>query len=43
LAYNVRTGKTLIPPVGLRIPTYPVEIDGDNIVIMLEWPDEDSA
>jgi len=40
-AYNVRTGKSVIPPVGLRIPTYPVEIDGDNIVVIVDWPDPD--
>ncbi len=40
-AYNVRTGKSVIPPVGLRIPTYPVELDGDNIVVTVDWPDPD--
>ena len=39
-AYNVRTGKSLIPPVGLRIPTYPVEIDGDRIAVVIDWPDD---
>ncbi len=38
-AYNVRTGKALIPPVGLRVPTYPVVIDGNQVVITLDWPD----
>jgi nitrite reductase/ring-hydroxylating ferredoxin subunit len=42
-AYSVRTGKALIPPVGLRIPTYPVVIDGDSIIVVLDWPDEDIA
>ena len=42
-AYNVRTGKALIPPVGLRIATYPVVIDGDSIVVVLDWSDEDIA
>lgn len=36
-AYNVRTGKALIPPVGLRIQTYEVRIDGDAVRIVLEW------
>ncbi|HZB96260.1 MAG TPA: non-heme iron oxygenase ferredoxin subunit [Herpetosiphonaceae bacterium] len=39
-AYNVRTGKSLIPPVGLRVPTYPVEIDGDRIAVVIDWPDD---
>ena len=39
-AYSVRTGKTLVPPVGLRVPTYPVVIDGDMIAVVVEWPDE---
>jgi nitrite reductase/ring-hydroxylating ferredoxin subunit len=42
-AYSVRTGKALVPPVGLRIATYPVVIDGDRIVVVLDWPDEDIA
>ena len=42
-AYSVRTGKALVPPVGLRIPTYPVVIDGDRIVVVLDWPDGDIA
>lgn len=36
-AYNVRTGKSLIPPVGLRIPTYAVEIDADEVYVLVEW------
>jgi nitrite reductase/ring-hydroxylating ferredoxin subunit len=36
-AYNVRTGKSVIPPVGLRIPTYEVRIDGDDVLIVLNW------
>ena len=38
-AYNVRTGKTVIPPVGLRVPTYDVVIDGDDITVVVDWPD----
>ncbi|NTU78449.1 MAG: Rieske 2Fe-2S domain-containing protein [Chloroflexales bacterium] len=37
--YNVRTGKSLVPPVGLRIPVYPVIIEGDDILIEIDWPD----
>ncbi len=36
-AYNVCTGKSLIPPVGLRIPTYAVETDGDDVYVLIEW------
>ena len=39
-AYNVRTGKTVIPPVGLRVPTYDVVIDGDDITVVVDWPDD---
>lgn len=38
-AYSVRTGKALIPPVGIRVPTYPVVIDGDDITLIVDWPD----
>lgn len=36
-AYNVRTGKSLIPPVGIRIQTYPVEIDDNDVFVVVEW------
>jgi 3-phenylpropionate/trans-cinnamate dioxygenase ferredoxin component len=36
-AYNVRTGKSLVPPVGLRLPTYPVVIAGDEVFIEIDW------
>lgn len=39
-AYNVRTGKALIPPVGLRIPTYPVVVEDGQIAVVVDWPDE---
>lgn len=38
-AYSVRTGKSLIPPVGLRVPIYPVIVDGDLISVVINWPD----
>jgi nitrite reductase/ring-hydroxylating ferredoxin subunit len=38
--YSVRTGKSIVPPIGLRIPTYPVRIEGDTIYITIDWPDE---
>ena len=39
-AYNVRTGKTIVPPVGLRVPIYPVVIEGDTIAVIVDWPDD---
>lgn len=37
--YDVRTGKSVVPPVGLRIPTYPVSMEDGSIFIELDWPD----
>lgn len=38
-AYNVRTGKSVVPPVGLRVPIYEVVIEGDNVFVVIDWPD----
>jgi nitrite reductase/ring-hydroxylating ferredoxin subunit len=38
--YNVRTGKAIVPPVGIRIPTYAVEIQGEDVFVVIEWPEE---
>lgn len=38
--YSVRSGKSLVPPVGLRIPTYPVFVEGDQVYIEIDWPEE---
>lgn len=35
--YNVRTGKSIVPPVGLRIPTYPVIVDGEDVFVEIGW------
>lgn len=35
--YNVRTGKSLVPPVGLHIPTYPVTMNGDGVYVEIDW------
>jgi len=35
--YNVRTGKSIVPPVGIRIPTYPVVIEDGVIYLDIEW------
>jgi nitrite reductase/ring-hydroxylating ferredoxin subunit len=37
--YDVRTGKSIVPPIGLRVPTYPVSIVDGTIVIAVNWPD----
>lgn len=37
--YSVRTGKALVPPVGIRVPVYPVELDGDAIYVLIDWED----
>jgi nitrite reductase/ring-hydroxylating ferredoxin subunit len=37
--YNVRTGKSIVPPVGLRIPTYPVHIEAGAIYVEIDWPE----
>jgi nitrite reductase/ring-hydroxylating ferredoxin subunit len=37
--YSIRTGKSLVPPVGLRLPVYPVTIEGDALYIEIDWPD----
>ncbi len=38
--YSVRTGKSIVPPVGLRIPVYPVIIEGEDVLIEIDWPEE---
>lgn len=38
-AYNVRTGKSVIPPIGLRVPTYPVIVEDETIFVEIDWPD----
>ncbi|MFV9504807.1 MAG: Rieske (2Fe-2S) protein [Oscillochloridaceae bacterium umkhey_bin13] len=37
--YNVCTGKSIVPPVGIRIATYPVILADDAIYLELDWPD----
>lgn len=36
-AYNVRTGKAIVPPVGLRVPRYPVKIVDGEARILVDW------
>ncbi len=37
--YNVRTGKAIVPPVGIRIPTYPVSVEDGRIMVTIDWPE----
>lgn len=36
-AYSVRTGKSLIPPIGLRIQTYEVRIEDEAVYVLVTW------
>lgn len=40
--YDLRSGKSIVPPVGLRIPTYPVTIEGEAIMIEIDWPEPEA-
>jgi nitrite reductase/ring-hydroxylating ferredoxin subunit len=35
--YDVRTGKSIVPPIGLRVPTYPVVVVGDEVFVEIDW------
>lgn len=35
--YSVRTGKSIVPPLGLHIATYPVQVQGDAIYLEIGW------
>lgn len=37
--YSLRTGKAIVPPVGIRVPSYPVRVDGDDVLVTVDWPD----
>lgn len=39
--YNVRTGKAIVPPVGIRVPTYEVIVTDGEVFVAVEWPEED--
>ena len=36
--FDIRTGKALTPPVTVDIPSYPVKIDGDDVLIAYTPP-----
>jgi nitrite reductase/ring-hydroxylating ferredoxin subunit len=38
--YNIRSGKAIVPPVGIRVPTYAVELEGDDVFVTVDWPDD---
>ncbi len=35
--YDVRTGKSIVPPIGLRVPTYPVIVVGNEVFVEIDW------
>lgn len=35
--YRLSTGKAVVPPVGIRIRTYPVEISDGQIWVHIDW------
>lgn len=35
--YAIRTGKSIVPPVGVRIPTYAVHMQDDVIYVAIDW------
>lgn len=37
--YDVRTGKSIVPPIGLRVPRYPVVVQDDEVFVEVDWPD----
>jgi nitrite reductase/ring-hydroxylating ferredoxin subunit len=37
--YNIRTGKAIVPPIGIRIPTYEIRLEDDSIFVIIDWPD----
>ena len=37
--YSVRSGKAIVPPVGIRVPTYAVRVEGDAVYVTIDWPD----
>lgn len=40
--YSVRTGKAIVPPVGIRIPTYETIVADGKISVVIEWPEENA-
>ena len=38
--YDIRTGKAIVPPVGIRVPTYEVRVEGQDVYVVIDWPDD---
>jgi nitrite reductase/ring-hydroxylating ferredoxin subunit len=38
--YDVRTGKAIVPPVGIRVPVYEVRVEGQDVYVVIDWPDD---
>jgi nitrite reductase/ring-hydroxylating ferredoxin subunit len=38
--YDVRTGKAIVPPIGIRVPTYDVRIEGQDVYVVIDWAGE---
>jgi len=36
-AFNVRNGKSFVPPVGLRIATYEVRVEDGDVYLVIDW------
>ncbi|HNP71351.1 MAG TPA: non-heme iron oxygenase ferredoxin subunit [Kouleothrix sp.] len=37
--YSVRTGKAIVPPVGIRIATYRAYVENGDVFVEIDWPD----
>ena len=37
--YSVRTGKAIVPPIGIRVPVYEVRLEDEDVYVVVEWPD----
>lgn len=37
--YSVRTGKAVVPPVGIRVPVYEVSVEDEDVFVVVDWPD----
>lgn len=35
--YDVRSGKSIVPPVGLRVPTYPATVRDGAVYLEIDW------
>lgn len=35
--YDIRTGKSIVPPISLYIPTYPVHLVDGDVYVEIDW------